>query len=55
MTSGSLLFIVAGATCFGRYLTVDTIPGQVTEAVLLMSNPPTCSSSFHRSFSWSSG
>jgi tripartite ATP-independent transporter DctM subunit len=34
MTSGSLLFIVAGATCFGRYLTVDNIPGQVTEAVL---------------------
>jgi tripartite ATP-independent transporter DctM subunit len=34
MTSGSLLFIVAGATCFGRYLTVDNIPGRVTEAVL---------------------
>jgi len=34
MTSGSLLFIVAGATCFGRYLTVDSIPAQVTEWVL---------------------
>ena len=34
MTSASLLIIVAGATCFGRYLTVDTIPAQVTEWVL---------------------
>lgn len=40
MTSGSLLFIVAGATCFGRYLTVDNIPGQVTEAVLAYIKSP---------------
>lgn len=40
MTSGSLLFIVAGATCFGRYLTVDNIPGQVTEAVLAYVHSP---------------
>ncbi|NTV35074.1 MAG: TRAP transporter large permease, partial [Deltaproteobacteria bacterium] len=40
MTSGSLLFIVAGATCFGRYLTVDAIPAQVTEWVLTYIKSP---------------
>jgi C4-dicarboxylate transporter DctM subunit len=40
MTSGTLLFIVAGATCFGRYLTVDSIPAQVTEWVLTYIKSP---------------
>jgi tripartite ATP-independent transporter DctM subunit len=40
MTSGSLLFIVAGATCFGRYLTMDNIPARVTEAVLSYVHSP---------------
>lgn len=34
MTSATLLIIVAGATCFGRYLTLESIPGKITEAVL---------------------
>jgi len=34
VTSATLLIIVAGATCFGRYLTFEDIPGQITEAVL---------------------
>ncbi|RLC00405.1 MAG: TRAP transporter large permease [Deltaproteobacteria bacterium] len=34
MTSATLLIIVAGATCFGRYLTLEDIPGKITEAVL---------------------
>jgi C4-dicarboxylate transporter DctM subunit len=34
VTSATLLIIVAGATCFGRYLTFENIPGQITEAVL---------------------
>ncbi|MCF8129844.1 MAG: TRAP transporter large permease [Deltaproteobacteria bacterium] len=34
VTSATLLIIVAGATCFGRYLTLENIPGQITEAVL---------------------
>jgi len=34
VTSATLLIIVAGATCFGRYLTLEDIPGQITEAVL---------------------
>ncbi len=34
ITSGTLLIIVAGATCFGRYLTLEDIPGRITEAVL---------------------
>ncbi|MFH1865187.1 MAG: EamA family transporter, partial [Candidatus Eisenbacteria bacterium] len=28
-----LLIIVAGATCFGRLLTLESIPGKITEAV----------------------
>jgi tripartite ATP-independent transporter DctM subunit len=34
VTSATLLIIVAGATCFGRLLTLESIPGRVTEAVL---------------------
>jgi C4-dicarboxylate transporter DctM subunit len=34
VTSATLLIIVAGATCFGRLLTLENIPGQITEAVL---------------------
>jgi tripartite ATP-independent transporter DctM subunit len=34
VTSATLLIIVAGATCFGRYLTLESIPGRITEAVL---------------------
>jgi tripartite ATP-independent transporter DctM subunit len=34
VTSATLLIIVAGATCFGRLLTMEDIPGQITSAVL---------------------
>jgi len=34
VTSATLLIIVAGATCFGRYLTLEDIPGKITELVL---------------------
>jgi len=34
ITSATLLIIVAGATCFGRYLTMENIPGRITELVL---------------------
>jgi len=34
VTSATLLIIVAGATCFGRYLTLEAIPGKITEWVL---------------------
>jgi C4-dicarboxylate transporter DctM subunit len=34
VTSATLLIIVASATCFGRYLTLEDIPGRITEAVL---------------------
>lgn len=34
VTSGTLLIIVAGATCFGRLLTLEDIPGRITETVL---------------------
>jgi len=34
VTSATLLIIVAGATCFGRLLTMENIPGQITTAVL---------------------
>jgi len=33
VTSASLLIIVGGATCFGRYLTLESIPAKITEAV----------------------
>ena len=34
ITSATLLIIVAGATCFGRYLTFQGIPGMITESVV---------------------
>jgi C4-dicarboxylate transporter DctM subunit len=33
VTSASLLIIVGGATCFGRYLGLESIPAKITEAV----------------------
>jgi C4-dicarboxylate transporter DctM subunit len=40
ITSATLLIIVAGATCFGRYLTLEDIPGKITEAVLASISSP---------------
>ena len=40
VTSGTLLVIVAGATCFGRLLTLEDIPGKITEAVLTTITSP---------------
>ncbi len=34
VTSATLLIIVAGASCFGRLLTLENIPGAITETVL---------------------
>jgi len=34
VTSATLLIIVAGASCFGRLLTLENIPGKITEGVL---------------------
>ena len=34
VTSATLLIIVAGAVCFGRLLTLENIPGKITETVL---------------------
>jgi C4-dicarboxylate transporter DctM subunit len=34
ITSATLLIIVAGATCFGRFITLENIPGRITELVL---------------------
>ena len=34
VTSATLLIIVAGASCFGRLLTLEDIPGKISEAVL---------------------
>jgi C4-dicarboxylate transporter DctM subunit len=34
VTSATLLVIVAGATCFGRLLTLEDIPGRITAMVL---------------------
>ncbi|AFM27003.1 TRAP transporter large permease [Desulfomonile tiedjei] len=34
ITSATLLIIVAGASCFGRLLTLENIPGKITETVL---------------------
>lgn len=34
VTSATLLIIVAGATCFGRYLTVEDVPGRITMVVM---------------------
>jgi tripartite ATP-independent transporter DctM subunit len=40
VTSATLLIIVAGATCFGRLLTLEDIPGKITEAVLTSIHSP---------------
>jgi C4-dicarboxylate transporter DctM subunit len=40
VTSATLLIIVAGATCFGRLLTLESIPGKITEAVLATIQSP---------------
>ncbi len=40
VTSATLLIIVAGATCFGRYLTLESIPNKITEAVLSSIHSP---------------
>ncbi len=40
ITSATLLIIVAGATCFGRYMTLEDIPGKITEAVLATVESP---------------
>jgi tripartite ATP-independent transporter DctM subunit len=40
VTSASLLIIVAGATTFGRLLTLESIPGRITEAVLTAISSP---------------
>jgi C4-dicarboxylate transporter DctM subunit len=34
VTSASLLIIVAGATCFGRFLTFESVPTRIAEAVI---------------------
>lgn len=34
VTSATLLILVAGATCFGRLLTLEDIPGRITEMVV---------------------
>lgn len=34
VTSATLLILVAGATCFGRLLTLEDIPGRITEVVV---------------------
>lgn len=34
VTSASLLIIVAGATCFGRFLTFENVPARIAEAVI---------------------
>lgn len=40
VTSATLLIIVAGATCFGRLLTLEDIPGRITETVLAAIQSP---------------
>jgi C4-dicarboxylate transporter DctM subunit len=40
VTSSTLLIIVAGATCFGRLLTLEDIPGRITETVLTAIQSP---------------
>jgi tripartite ATP-independent transporter DctM subunit len=40
VTSAALLIIVAGATCFGRLLTMENIPNRVTEAVIASVHSP---------------
>jgi len=40
VTSATLLIIVAGATCFGRLLTLENIPGRIAEAVMATIQSP---------------
>jgi C4-dicarboxylate transporter DctM subunit len=40
VTSATLLIIVAGASCFGRLLTLEDIPGAITESVLAAIQSP---------------
>jgi C4-dicarboxylate transporter DctM subunit len=40
VTSATLLIIVAGASCFGRLLTLENIPGAITQAVLSTISDP---------------
>ena len=40
VTSATLLIIVAGATCFGRLLTLENIPGAITQTVLATIHSP---------------
>lgn len=40
VTSATLLIIVAGAMCFGRYLTLESIPAKITEVVLANIHSP---------------
>ncbi|MCP3956007.1 MAG: TRAP transporter large permease [Desulfobacterales bacterium] len=40
VTSATLLIIVAGASCFGRLLTLEDIPGAITETVLSTISSP---------------
>jgi tripartite ATP-independent transporter DctM subunit len=40
VTSATLLIIVAGASCFGRFLTLESIPGRITETVLAAIQSP---------------
>ena len=40
VTSATLLIIVAGATCFGRYLTMEAIPSKISEAVVSSISQP---------------
>ena len=38
--SSVLLLIVAGATCFGRYLTFENVPGRIADLILLNIHSP---------------
>ena len=40
ITSATLLIIVAGATCFGRYLTFEAIPAKISELVVSSISQP---------------
>jgi tripartite ATP-independent transporter DctM subunit len=40
VTSATLLIIVAGASCFGRLLTLENIPGAITQTVLSTISSP---------------
>jgi C4-dicarboxylate transporter DctM subunit len=40
VTSATLLIIVAGATCFGRYLTFENVPAKIAEAVIANISSP---------------